>query len=107
MPVEQKSDLLDGEIDEESPRGGPRARSLVVAGLTGLLLVGLILGLLLSPPPPVAATAAACTGGNLRLIGSTAFSPVAQKIADGNQLGSDPRFGPPARPEPANKDHQP
>jgi phosphate transport system substrate-binding protein len=87
MPVEQMSDLLDGEIDEESPRGGPKTRSLVVAGLTGLLLIGLILGLLLSPPPPPAVTAAACTGGSLMLIGSTAFSPVAQTIASGYERG--------------------
>src|SRR5450756_1451964 len=87
MAVEQQSDLLDGEIDEESPRGGPRAASLVVAGLTGLLLIGLVLGLLLSPPPPAAVTATACTGGSLTLIGSSAFSPVAQTIADGYRKG--------------------
>jgi phosphate transport system substrate-binding protein len=87
MPVEQMSDLLDGEIDEESPRGGPKTRSLVVAGLTGLLLVGLVLGLLLSPSPPTAATAAACSRGSITLIGSTAFSPVAQTIADGYEKG--------------------
>jgi ABC-type phosphate transport system substrate-binding protein len=87
MPVEQMSDLLDGEIDEENPRGGPKTRSLVVAGLTGLLLVGLVLGLLLSPSAPPAVTAAACTGGSLTLIGSTAFSPVAQTIAASYEKG--------------------
>jgi phosphate transport system substrate-binding protein len=87
MPVEQKSDLLDGEIDEERPRGGPKTRSLVVAGLTGLLLVGLILGLLLSPSPPAAVSASACSPGGLKLIGSTAFSPVAQTIASDYEKG--------------------
>jgi phosphate transport system substrate-binding protein len=78
--------LIGGNIDVEPPRGGPGMRSVVSAGFILLLLVGLLLGLLLSPSPATQA-ASPCVGGQLTLTGSTAFAPVAAQIAKAYMAG--------------------
>ena len=72
--------LIGGRINKEPPRGGPGMRSVISAAFVLLLLGGLLLGLLLSPSPTTP-TAASCVGGHLTLTGSTAFAPVAARIA--------------------------
>jgi phosphate transport system substrate-binding protein len=81
--------ITDGRIIREPPRSGlvpVPARTLILT-LVPVALVGAIIGQLLSPVPGPAASGAACTGGSLTLIGSTAFSPVAQQVASAYERG--------------------
>jgi ABC-type phosphate transport system substrate-binding protein len=95
-PTDEKHKILqgegkitDGRIDREPPRSGliPIPTRTLILTLVPVALVGAVIGQLLSPLPGPAAKAAACTGGSLTLIGSTAFSPVAQQIASAYEKG--------------------
>lgn len=81
--------IADGRIDRESPRTGliPIPTRTLILTLVPVALVGAVIGQLLTPLPGPVAKVAACTGGSLTLIGSTAFSPVAQQIAGAYEKG--------------------
>jgi hypothetical protein len=74
--------LFAGEIEEESARFGPSTRSLFFGAMAVLPLVGLLVGLFLSPATPAAtADAMLCPKGSLQLVGSTAFATAARAVA--------------------------
>jgi len=75
--------IADGRIEREPPRSGLipiRTRTLILTAVP-VVLVGAFIGeLVISSTSGPAAKVADCAGGNLALIGSTAFSPVAQQL---------------------------
>lgn len=77
--------LSGGRIVAEQARRGPGSRSIAFSGGVTLAVAGLLLGLLVSQPGASPATAASCVGGDLTLIGSTAFSGVAHDLAEAYQ----------------------
>ncbi|MGH3247996.1 MAG: substrate-binding domain-containing protein, partial [Trebonia sp.] len=78
--------LSGGRIVAEQARRGPSSRSIAFSGGVTLAVAGLLVGLLLSRSASPD-QAAPCTGGSLSLIGSTAFSPVAQQLAGAYATG--------------------
>lgn len=83
--VQASGQIVGGRIVKEPPRRGPGTRSLLFGGGASLTLAGLLAGLFLATPATT--TTGACVGGTLKLIGSTAFAPVAEQIADAYDRG--------------------
>jgi ABC-type phosphate transport system substrate-binding protein len=76
--------IADGHIYRELPRRGLVAIPFQTLALilVPVALLGVTIGQLLTPLPRTTGGPAPCPGGDLTLIGSTAFSPVAKQIAD-------------------------
>ena len=70
--------VAGGKIVRDTARGsGPRARTVVIGGIA-LVAVGASAAVLLSSPPPPSSTN--CVAGQAKLIGSSAFAPIAEEV---------------------------
>jgi phosphate transport system substrate-binding protein len=79
--IKVSGQLFAGDIEEESARFGPSTRSLLFGGMAALPLVGLLVGLFLSPTSQVTVpNAIPCPAGSLQLVGSTAFAAAATDV---------------------------
>lgn len=77
-PVSGDGHVVGGKIVRDTTRGyGPRTRTIMIGGVA-LVAVGASAAVLLSPSP--SPSPANCIAGKAKLVGSSAFAPIAEEV---------------------------